>query len=76
MKKDKISFKVSPKVSKALKRMASEGRKVRVVGQVKKGVVEIDYKGLAELSRKFPKSTIAFVALNAPFKTKVLAESQ
>jgi hypothetical protein len=77
MKKGKISFKVSTKVSKALKQMASEGRKVRVVGQVKKGgVVEIDYKGLAELSKKFPKSTIAFVALNAPFKTKALAESR
>lgn len=77
MKKGKISFKVSPKVSKALRQMASEGRKVRVVGQVKKGgIVEINYKELAELSKKFPNSTISFVALNAPFKTKVLVESR
>jgi len=75
MKKGKISFKVSPKVAKALKQMASDGRKVRVVGQVKKGVVEIDYDGLSKIAKEFPKARIAFVALNAPFKTKALAES-
>jgi hypothetical protein len=75
MRKGRVSFKVSRKVAKALDQMATEGRKVRVVGQVKKGLVEIDYKGLAELSRKFPKSTIAFVALNAPFKTRTLIDS-
>jgi hypothetical protein len=78
MKKDKISFKVSPKVANAIKQMASGRRKVRVVrvvGQVKKGVVEIDYDGLSKVAKKFPKARIAFVALNAPFKTKAPAES-
>jgi len=75
MKKGKSSFKVSPKVARALKDAAAEGCKVRVVGQVKKKNLEIDYKGLAEFSKKLPKSNIWFVALNAPFKTTVLTDS-
>ena len=73
--KKRISFKVSPKVAKALKEMAAEGRKVKVVGQVRQGRLEIDYADLAAFGRKHPKSTISFVALNAPFKTKDLSGS-
>jgi hypothetical protein len=75
MMKKPISFKVSPSVTKALKQMAAEGRKVRVVGEVKHKKLEIDYKDLAAFRRKHPKSTLSFVALNAPFKTKGLSGS-
>jgi hypothetical protein len=74
-KKRRISFKVSPAVAKALKEMAAEGRKVKVLGEVKHGKLEIDYTELAAFRRRFPKSTLSFVALNAPFKTKGLSDS-
>jgi hypothetical protein len=75
MKKRRISFKASPAVRKALREMAAEGRKVKVFGGVKRGKLEIDYTKLAAFREKFPKSTISFVALNAPFKTKGLSGS-
>lgn len=71
-RRGRISFKPSPKVQQALDNMEKEGRKVRVVGQVRRGKVEMDPAELAEVTKKFPKSNIAFVALNAPFKTKAL----
>lgn len=75
MKKRRVSFKVSPGVRKALEQMKAEGRKVRVLGEVKQGKLEIDYADLAAFRRKHPKSTLSFVALNAPFKTKGLSGS-
>lgn len=75
MKKRRISFKVSPAVAKALKQMQAEGRKVRVLGEVKRGKLEINYADLAEFRRRFPRATLTFVALNAPFKTKSLGSS-
>lgn len=71
----RISFKPSPEVAKALEQMAADGRKVRVVGRVKGGLVEISSEEIAEVVRRHPKSNIAFVALNAPFKTKALTHS-
>ncbi len=69
MRKGRISFAVSPEVAKALKKMEAEGRKVKVLGQVRKGRLEIDSEELAKFSKQFPNAKIAFVALNAPFKT-------
>ena len=75
VRKGPISLRVSPKVQQALDKMKAEGRKVQVVGGVERGRVEMDPQGLAAVTKKFPGSTIAFVALNAPFKTRALTGS-
>jgi hypothetical protein len=75
MARGRISFKPSQKVRKALDKMAADGRKVRVVGRVKAGLVEIDSKEIAAFVKKYPRANISFVALNAPFKTRALSNS-
>jgi hypothetical protein len=73
--KGRISFKPSATVSKALKEMQKAGRKVRVVGRVSGGVLQLNQAALAEVARKYPRANMAFVALNAPFKTRALTGS-
>lgn len=70
-----VSFKVSKEVKKALQQMKAEGRKVRVVGDVRQGRLHVDLADIAEFTKKHPDSTISFVALNAPFKTKGVSAS-
>jgi len=62
-----ISFEVSPKVSKSLAKLAADGHKVEVVGQLKNGQLQVNSASLTELSHKFPGAHISFVAVNAPF---------
>ena len=67
----RISFGISPGVDAALNQLRAEGRKVVVLGTVKKGKVQATPAGLSELARNLPRSNFGFIALNAPFKTKV-----
>jgi prolyl-tRNA editing enzyme YbaK/EbsC (Cys-tRNA(Pro) deacylase) len=74
-KKGSITFKVSPKVQHAIDTAKAQGRKVVVVGGVKGGQIQMNPQELAAaaaLTKKYPQSTIAFVALNAPFKTRAV----
>ena len=70
-----ISFTVSAKVDAALKQLAAEGRKVVVLGTVKQGRLQLDPRGVRNLRRLLPSSSIGFIALNAPFKTKVATQA-
>ena len=72
-KKGRISFSVSPGVKKHLDQMIKEKRKVKVVGRVRRGKLEINSGDLAAFAKQFPNAKIAFVALNAPFKTGAVA---
>jgi len=66
-----LSFKVSPQVDAAIQKLAAEGRKVAVLGTVKNGRLEISPQGLRALGRLLPNSKIGFIALNAPFRTRI-----
>lgn len=61
------AVKVSKAVRNSLDQLAADGRKVHVLGRVKDGKLELDSASLQELSKKFPNSTLSFVAVNAPF---------
>ncbi len=69
--KRQVFVKVSSEVAKALKQMQEAGRTVQVVGRVRRGKIEMDAAQLAAVV-KLPDPKIAFVALNAPFKTRAL----
>ena len=65
-----ISFKVPKEVTKSLKKIKNDGRKVvKVVGKFQNGKLELSQESLAEIARTFPSANISFVAVNAPFKT-------
>jgi predicted regulator of amino acid metabolism with ACT domain len=74
-RRDVISFRVSPKVRNAIDTVRKQGRKVVILGVVKGGKIEMSPQGLAaatSFQRRQPRATIAFIALNAPFKTKAV----
>jgi len=69
-----ISFRVSPQIQRAIDTARKQGRVV-IVGEVRGGRIEMSPQGLAaatSIARRLPRSQVAFVALNAPFKTKAL----
>jgi hypothetical protein len=57
------------KVQQVRARAAEVNAPFRVVGRVKGGRLQIDKRELARVLANLPKAEIAFVALNAPFKT-------
>jgi len=70
-RKRRISFAVSPSVRKALEQARKNVRTVQVVGRISAGgVLEIDQAALAAIGRRARTAKVAFVALNAPFKTR------
>ena len=66
-----ISFEVTPAIQAAIDAAKQMFDTVEIVGDVKNGKLELDPKVLAALAKK-TSSTIAFIALNAPFRTKAL----
>jgi hypothetical protein len=74
-RRSRISFKPSPKVRKALKQAEATVGTVRVVGRIRAGVLEIDQAAVADVARKARTAKVAFVALNAPFKTRAIIGS-
>ena len=74
-KKDgKISFDIDPVTAQALEERAGT-RRVRLSGQIRKGKLVVDNASFAEEGKEFPGANGAFVAVNAPFVTKQLAEA-
>jgi hypothetical protein len=59
-------------VQKVLTQARATVRTVQVVGQIKGGVLEIRQSEVAAVARKARRG-ITFVALNAPFKTRAVA---
>ena len=66
----RISFKVTKAMNDAIDAAHKTGVKVQIVGDVKGKQLEFDPKALADLLKQ--SKPVAFVALNAPFKTKSL----
>jgi hypothetical protein len=69
--KRRLAGTMSGNVRQALSRLRTQGRTVRVVGGVVNGKVVLD-RGQLSAVAKIPDCRIAFVALNAPFKTRAL----
>lgn len=68
-----ISFTVSPQIQRAIDTARRQGRRVVIVGEVRGGRIQMSSQGLAaatSIARRRPRAQVAFVALNAPFKTK------
>ncbi len=68
----RISFAVSPRERKALEQARKNVRTVQVVGRIRAGVLEINQAAIADVARKARSRKVAFVALNAPFKTRAI----
>jgi|SRR5215213_3540053 hypothetical protein len=51
----------------ALSNIASQGRRVQVLGKVSGGKVIFDQASLDEFAQTYPDAEMAFVAVNAPF---------
>jgi hypothetical protein len=69
----RISFHLSARARKALEEARKNATIVKVVGRVTPGgVLEIDQAGLAAIGRRARTKGVAFIALNAPFKTRAL----
>jgi hypothetical protein len=67
---------VSSRIRRAIETMKKHGHKVVLVGEVKGSNIEVSPQGLAaatSLKRRRPRASVAFVALNAPFRTKASA---
>jgi hypothetical protein len=75
VRKGQISFEISTYVDQALKDLKAAGRKVVVLGTVKKGKVQIASQSFDDLSRMLPRSNFGFIALNAPFKTRAVTSA-
>ena len=72
----RISFRVSGDMKKAIAAAQKSVKTVKVVGRIKAGgVLEISEADLAAVTRKAGRQKVAFIALNAPFKTKALTGS-
>ena len=69
-RRKRISFGVTKAMQDAIDAAHGTGVQVKIVGDVKGKQLELDPKALADLLKL--SSPIAFVALNAPFKTKSL----
>lgn len=51
----------------SVSRMATEGRKVQVIGRVSNGKIMFDQASLDRFALAYPNADMAFVAVNAPF---------
>ncbi|PWU22916.1 MAG: hypothetical protein C5B48_09495 [Candidatus Rokuibacteriota bacterium] len=66
---------MSRQIQHAIDTARTQGRRVVIVGEVRGGRIEMSPQGLAaatSIARRRPRSQVAFIALNAPFKTKAL----
>jgi len=65
---------VKGRVGEELSKLAEQGHRVRVIGSLKGGKLQLDHAALQEIERKWPDADIAFIAANAPFDPQPNAE--
>jgi hypothetical protein len=64
---DKQQQDFEERLQKNVTKLEQEGQKVKVLGRIREGKLEIDQESLRELAEKYPNAEMAFVALNSPF---------